>query len=92
MAITRKAMLIQARKKVVRQQIADLQGAADRACRALPDWVKRGDVRAAQAWKDGATELLENMKKAGASRASLAALHKIRDRIELEIASLEAGV
>ena len=92
MAITRKAMLIQARKKVIRQQITDLKSAAEKACRTLPKWVQQGDVRSAQAWREGATALHSNINKAMSGRMSLDGMLTVRDSIEFEIASLEAGV
>lgn len=81
MAITKRALAIQAQKQTIRDQIEAEYKAGAEAVKRVPDFVLNGKHQVAVVWKDMAAFFLAAETARGPERASVAKLQELRSDI-----------
>lgn len=81
MAITKRALAIQAQKETIRDQIEAEYKAGAQAVQRVPDFVMNGKHQAAVAWKDLAAFFLATESTRGPKSASVRELGEVRQHI-----------
>lgn len=81
MAITKRALAIQAQKETIRDQIEAEYKAGAEAVKRVPDFVLNGKHQVAVVWKDMAAFFMATESTRGPHRASVNDLTEVRKRI-----------